>query len=206
MACCSWISSEMISLAEVLGGRPCAEMVWCRRTAPVVGDSSETGWLDIVRREKQSGDLRHQSRYHVLQLAMITPRSGWRLLSAIPRRSALFPRQYSLRSGVVRRSKSFAKYAGLFCLSSAVGIVTIGTGILVHDAFTYSERHIDRVPVNPLALHPERGGPKNLPIAHVLVDDEEDDEAKALSEKPKLVIVGAGWGVSFRFSTSFLPS
>ena len=136
----------------------------------------------------------------------ITPRSGWRLLLATRRRSALFYRQYSLRSGIVSGSKTFAKYAGLFCLSSAIGVVTIGTGILVHDAFTYSERHIDRVPVNPLALHPERGGPKNLPIAHVLVDDEEDDEAKALTEKPKLVIVGAGWGVCFLFPTLFLPS
>jgi NADH dehydrogenase len=108
-------------------------------------------------------------------------------------------RQYASRSGVLSRSKTVAKYAGLFFLSSTIGIVTIGAGILVHDAFTYSERHIDRVPINPLALHPEHGGPKNLPIARVLVDDDEDEEAKAMSEKPKLVIVGSGWGVSLVF-------
>jgi hypothetical protein len=106
-------------------------------------------------------------------------------------------RQYTVKSGVLSRSKTFVKYAGLFCLSSAIGVVTLGAGILVHDAFTYNEKHVDRVPINPLALHPERGGPKNLPIARVLVDDEEDDASKALSKRPKLVIIGAGWGVSF---------
>lgn len=113
--------------------------------------------------------------------------------------ATVFPRhyrQYTVRSGVLGRSKTYAKYAGLFFLSSAIGVVTLGAGILVHDAFTYTERHIDRVPINPLALHLERGGPKNLPIARVLVDDEEDDESNAMSKKPRLVIVGAGWGVS----------
>ena len=99
------------------------------------------------------------------------------------------------KSTILSKAKTFAKYGGLFCLSSAIGLVALGVGILVHDAFTYNEKHLDRVPVNPLALHPERGGPKNLPIARVLVDDEEDDDAKLLSAKPKLVIVGAGWGV-----------
>jgi hypothetical protein len=114
--------------------------------------------------------------------------------------TTVFPRdyrQYTVRSGVLGRSKTFAKYTGLFFLSSAVGVFTLGAGILIHDAFTYSERHVDRVPINPLALHLDRGGPKNLPIARVLVDDEEDDESKAMSKKPRLVIVGAGWGVSF---------
>jgi hypothetical protein len=81
------------------------------------------------------------------------------------------------------------------CLSSVVGIVVVGAGILAHDAFTYNDKHVDRVPVNPLALNPERGGPKNLPIARVLIDDEEDEEAKLLAVKPRLVIVGGGWGV-----------
>ena len=72
----------------------------------------------------------------------------------------------------------------------------VGGGIFLHDWFTYTERHVERVPVSPLAFHPERGGPKNLPIARVLVDDEEDEENKKLADKPKLVVVGGGWGVS----------
>lgn len=94
-----------------------------------------------------------------------------------------------------QRAKTFGKYTAYLCLSSVVGIAVVGTGILVHDAFTYNDKHVDRVPVNPLALNPERGGPKNLPIARVLIDDEEDEEAKLLAVKPRLVIVGAGWGV-----------
>ena len=47
----------------------------------------------------------------------------------------------------------------------------------------------------PLALHPESGGPKNLPIAKVYLSDIEDPENTELSQKPHLVIVGGGWGV-----------
>lgn len=75
-------------------------------------------------------------------------------------------------------------------------MLLLGSAIFLHDAFTYTERHVDRVPVNPLALHPELGGPKQLPVARVLVGDEEDEVNKQLSTKPRLVIVGGGWGVS----------
>ncbi|PPQ74811.1 hypothetical protein CVT24_003681 [Panaeolus cyanescens] len=95
---------------------------------------------------------------------------------------------------LLQRTKTAAKYTGLFCLSSVVGLALVGAGILVHDVFTYNEQHLDGVPVNPLALDPERGGPKNLPIASVLVDDEEDERSKEISKKPRLVVVGGGWG------------
>jgi NADH dehydrogenase len=49
-----------------------------------------------------------------------------------------------------------------------------------------------------LSLHPRKGGPKNLPIIEENLDDAEDDEKKAMSGKPRLVIVGGGWGVSDR--------
>ncbi|KAG6331259.1 hypothetical protein ID866_7829 [Astraeus odoratus] len=94
----------------------------------------------------------------------------------------------------LRRSLQVAKYTSYFALSAAVGVLAIGAGIFIHDAFTYTDKHIDRVPVSPLALHPERGGPKNLPIVSALLGDEEDEEARKLNEKPKLVIVGGGWG------------
>lgn len=60
----------------------------------------------------------------------------------------------------------------------------------------YSDLHADRVPVSPLALHPKLGGPKNLPVASVALDDEESEENRKLASKPKLVIIGGGWGVS----------
>ena len=94
------------------------------------------------------------------------------------------------------RVKTAAKYSGLFFLSSAFGLLAIGAGIFIHDAFTYTDKHVNRVPINPLALHPEKGGPKNLPVVKVLVDDEEDQEHKEIGKKPRLVIIGGGWGVS----------
>lgn len=48
--------------------------------------------------------------------------------------------------------------------------------------------------MSELALNPRRGGPKNLPIAEVLVDDEDSEAHQALKDKPKLVILGTGWG------------
>ncbi|KIM48810.1 hypothetical protein M413DRAFT_61164 [Hebeloma cylindrosporum] len=95
---------------------------------------------------------------------------------------------------VFQKTKTVAKVTTLLCVSSVVGILVVGAGILAHDAFTYNDRHVDRVPINPLALKPERGGPKNLPIARVLIDDGDDEEAKQLAVKPRLVIVGGGWG------------
>ncbi|KAI8454759.1 NADH dehydrogenase [Phakopsora pachyrhizi] len=75
-------------------------------------------------------------------------------------------------------------------LSFAVSLLAL----LAYDATTYSERHVKGVPVQPLALNPNRGGPKNLRIAEFLVGDQEDSERENLTRKPKLVIVGGGWG------------
>jgi hypothetical protein len=100
------------------------------------------------------------------------------------------------RSRFAQRTLTVARYSGYFCLSAVFGVLAIGTGIFIHDAFTYSNKHVDRVPVSPLALFPQRGGPKNLPLVSCQVDDIEDDEHKLLSEKPRIVIVGCGWGVS----------
>lgn len=108
-----------------------------------------------------------------------------RLSTAPPSRSSRY----------LQTTKAVVKWTGFVCLSTVVGVVVVGAGILVHDMFTYTDKHIDRVPVNPLALNPQRGGPKNLPVAKILVDDEEDEEAKKLASKPRLVIIGAGWGV-----------
>lgn len=51
----------------------------------------------------------------------------------------------------------------------------------------------ENVFMDPPALQPERGGPKNLPVLDLGDDDEEQ---AGLKRKPHLVIVGGGWGVS----------
>ncbi|EJU00804.1 FAD/NADP-binding domain-containing protein [Dacryopinax primogenitus] len=94
----------------------------------------------------------------------------------------------------LRRTFLIFKWSAYLVASTAVGLLTTGAVILGHDALTYSSKHVDRVPVSPLALRPETGGPKNLPIASILVDDEEDEENKKIALKPRLVIVGGGWG------------
>ncbi|KAF2728972.1 hypothetical protein EJ04DRAFT_476435 [Polyplosphaeria fusca] len=89
-----------------------------------------------------------------------------------------------------------------FCYRSAawVGIFGIvSTGIVVaffiYDATTYKEDASSQdVPVSELALNPRRGGPKNLPIADYFVDDDDCAENKEVKHKPKLVILGTGWG------------
>jgi hypothetical protein len=98
-------------------------------------------------------------------------------------------------SHFLRRSLLVAKYTSYLVLSATAGVLALGAGIFIHDAFTYTDKHVNRVPVSPLALHPERGGPKNLPVVNALLTDEEDEEFRKLNEKPKLVIVGGGWGV-----------
>jgi hypothetical protein len=79
------------------------------------------------------------------------------------------------RRSVIGTTLAVAKWTGLLMGSAGVGIILIGAVVFVHDAFTYSEKHLDRVPVSPLALNPKLGGPKSLPIAEVNLDDEENE-------------------------------
>ena len=116
---------------------------------------------------------------------------------------AILPAIRSLSSEAVKpqptrlqRAKKYAQYGALFGFSSICGLAALGGIIFIHDAFTYTDKHVERVPLSPLALHPEPGGPKNLPIVRVSAADEDSEEHKKLATKPRLVIVGGGWGVS----------
>ncbi|KKA17027.1 NADH:ubiquinone reductase (H(+)-translocating) [Rasamsonia emersonii CBS 393.64] len=82
-------------------------------------------------------------------------------------------------------------YCGFFIISCGVFVLAF----FIYDASTYREDpSTEDIPVSELALNPRRGGPKNLPIAEVLVDDEDSEAHQALKDKPKLVILGTGWG------------
>ena len=86
--------------------------------------------------------------------------------------------------------RTFA-YAGFFVLTSG-GIVL---AFFAYDASTYREDlSTTDIPVSLSALNPKRGGPKNLPIAEILVDDDDSKENERQKSKPKLVILGSGWG------------
>ena len=80
---------------------------------------------------------------------------------------------------------------GVFFLISG-GLVV---AFFIYDATTYKEEVVATdIPVSELALNPRRGGPKNLPIADYFVDDDDSPENKSIKHKPKLVILGTGWG------------
>lgn len=65
----------------------------------------------------------------------------------------------------------------------------------IYDATTYKE-HPDfaECHVSEYALNPRRGGPKNLPIIESFIDDEDNEMKRAQKAKPRLVILGGGWG------------
>jgi NADH dehydrogenase len=75
-------------------------------------------------------------------------------------------------------------------------VVSIGIVVFfIYDASTYREDpSYSDIQVSELALSPRIGGPKNLPIAEVQLDDEDTAQMQMQKEKPKLVILGGGWG------------
>jgi len=77
-------------------------------------------------------------------------------------------------------------------------MVFVGLGVVaffVYDASTYREHPANAdIQVSQLALNPRRGGPKNLPICDVFIDDDDCTAMREQKDKPKLVILGGGWG------------
>lgn len=86
--------------------------------------------------------------------------------------------------------KAFA-YCGFFIVMSGAVVVAF----FVYDATTYREDGVvEDIPVSELALNPRHGGPKNLPIAEFLIGDHDSEEMMEQKDKPRLVILGTGWG------------
>jgi hypothetical protein len=138
-----------------------------------------------ARRQPLLNSRLHQYRSSFRQHAFNSQnRSQARQLS-FPAFPTIIPEKYKITGFIVR-----------FIISTFFGVLAIGGVILLHDALTYTERHVDRVPTHLLALNPRRGGPKNLPIIERDLADQEDEFTASLVDKPHLVIVGGGWGVS----------
>ncbi|KAB8298117.1 hypothetical protein EYC80_001876 [Monilinia laxa] len=87
-------------------------------------------------------------------------------------------------------------YRSATLLGGSLIILGVGViGFFVYDATTYREDlSYSDISISKLALSPRRGGPKNLPIAEVQIDDDDSDEMQKQKDKPKLVILGGGWG------------
>ncbi|KKY13033.1 putative nadh-ubiquinone oxidoreductase 64 kda [Diplodia seriata] len=97
-------------------------------------------------------------------------------------------------------SRTPAALRALYKTAAWIGIFTLVGGSIVvaffiFDATTYKEGPFNEdIHVSELALFPRKGGPKNLPIAEHLVDDDDSPDKKEQKHKPKLVILGTGWG------------
>jgi NADH:ubiquinone reductase (H+-translocating) len=79
-----------------------------------------------------------------------------------------------------------------FAVAAVGGAIVL---FFIYDASTYkNDPEIEDIAISEIALTPRRGGPKNLPIAEHLVDDDDCVKMKAQKHKPKLVILGTGWG------------
>jgi NADH dehydrogenase len=81
----------------------------------------------------------------------------------------------------------FGTFSIVFGLASAIGLV------LAHDSLTYRHRDLQKISPSELALHPEPGGPKNLPVVSDYVEGDEDNFTRECKGKERLVIVGGGW-------------
>jgi len=81
---------------------------------------------------------------------------------------------------------------------------TVVIGFFVYDASTYKEDNdTGDCPVSELALTPELGGPKNLPIAHFLVDDHDGEDIIRQKDKPRLVVRSVQIGKKNKHNTYF---
>ncbi|KAK9460936.1 pyridine nucleotide-disulfide oxidoreductase-domain-containing protein [Lipomyces oligophaga] len=74
-------------------------------------------------------------------------------------------------------------------------VLILVAGFFVYDSSTYKDLDdSEDVEISELALNPRIGGPKNLPILERYLDDEDCDVHKLSMSKPRLVILGSGWG------------
>jgi NADH dehydrogenase len=115
------------------------------------------------------------------------PRSAGRRFAA----TGVLPGQKKSRGPISRFLHRTATYIGVFALATG----TLIGAFFVYDYTTYrDDLSSGDIPVSELALNPRIGGPKNLPIVDHFIDDDESQQARDCKHKPKLVVLGTGWG------------
>lgn len=132
------------------------------------------------------GPPRLSSRLHSLPRRTSQQRLALRFASTVAQSAA--PKKRSLVLRALRRTFLYIGIAG-----SVLGAAIVA--FFIYDATTYKGTPTSRdVIVTENALNPRRGGKKNLQIADHLVGDEDDASQLRCKDKPKLVILGGGWG------------
>ncbi|KAF7560356.1 hypothetical protein G7046_g3792 [Stylonectria norvegica] len=112
------------------------------------------------------------------------------------------PAQFFVRNLSGKPLPQNASWILNFCYRAAawvgISMTVLGVGVFaffVFDASTYKEHPTQSdLDVSKIALQPRRGGSKNLPVADVFIDDDDNEEKRRTKDKPKLVILGGGWG------------
>lgn len=104
--------------------------------------------------------------------------------------------------GATRFPTQFASKCFTFTGSAVIATGAAIVMFFLYDSFTYRRNSTAQDVAVPIsALEPRRGGPKNLPILDYLVGEYDNEEMAKQSDKPRLVILGTGWG-----STSLLKN
>jgi len=97
-----------------------------------------------------------------------------------------------------RLNSRLARFAYRSFTYVGLSVVVVSSAVVlffIYDASTYkSDPSVEDLNVSEIALNPRRGGPKNLPIAEHLIDDDDCERTRCIKHKPKLVILGTGWG------------
>lgn len=101
--------------------------------------------------------------------------------------------EYSfLRDSYIGR---IAKNGIYFIGISGITLTALIAVFFAYDATTYNELESGKLlTVSELALNPKVGGPENLPILEANLDDYDNPDKEILKFKPRLVILGSGWG------------
>jgi len=112
--------------------------------------------------------------------------------------SASFGRSYVSGKPLPQQRSWIHNFAYRSAAWLGISITVLGVGVVAFFAFDYSTYREDLsyrdIQVSQIALNPRRGGPKNLPIAEVQIDDDDTAEMQRQKDKPKLVVLGGGWG------------
>ncbi|KAK9471467.1 pyridine nucleotide-disulfide oxidoreductase-domain-containing protein [Dipodascopsis tothii] len=79
--------------------------------------------------------------------------------------------------------------------ASVTTVTVLVAAFFIYDATTYKDLDdSEDLEISELALNPRRGGPKNLPVVERFLGDDDSEGSRAVANKPRLVILGSGWG------------
>lgn len=149
--------------------------------------------------------LEAQKRYISLRRPQPLPRAVRRALQHTTRHGQVGQLRWASTSKLKEAAIAPPKQRGrlvrwTYRVLASLGLFIVMSGGLVvaffaYDATTYvGEGEPADLSISEMALNPRIGGPKNLPIAEYFIDDEENEEMREQKHKPKLVILGTGWG------------